>query len=449
MTRNSRARGRSPELQELLDEAVGTPVLPVQRMIPGQRGARDHHFAALPEQRGSTDPGRQRPGFGRLSSGPALGDVASVASRTSRRRIAVRSGDRPALRTPPRSKRRRTARPLHLRVVTTRLARRPTRAASGPATRRKARRHQQRGPLALTVRTLAAARPRSRRAVPAEEPQNRLTLNVRALNIRTLGTAHVDLRELDTRAAVLRTAVIRDLEVHPLPPPVVPTEAATAGTDARSGPTLATKASPTVLPMLPPAAPIRPAEVAVDDHEPGGQNLPPRHSHRPRAVLLAGGVAAAVIAIVAVVVFAVGQRSGTAPGAERSGSGAAGSSPTVARSTAAAAPPAAANAAASAKAATRTTGGDTTTAARATQAATPLVAPTTTPRPEAAAGAPGNNTGSVTAATAEPSATGQTPTEAPSTADNPAPAGNGNTATVVTGISKLTGWVVLSPPSSP
>src|ERR1700712_775191 len=57
-TRNARrAYGRSPELQQLLTEAVGTLMLPVQRMVPERRLAREAEVngrPSVPAQRTSS-----------------------------------------------------------------------------------------------------------------------------------------------------------------------------------------------------------------------------------------------------------------------------------------------------------------------------------------------------------------------------------------------------------
>src|ERR1700712_4882560 len=73
MSRNKRARGRSPELQQLLDEATVAPVLPVQRMLPGQRAVREAPLrtGAVPGQRGSTQ------------AGYGSGEPLSLGGRTS------------------------------------------------------------------------------------------------------------------------------------------------------------------------------------------------------------------------------------------------------------------------------------------------------------------------------------------------------------------------------
>ena len=436
MSTNERARGRSPELQQLLDEAAVAPVLPVQRMLPGRPAARavESRSRAVPEQRQATHTAPMTVSASSSSDQPvaaadrkagrplardgqpavAGGGRAPAAdpepSRVLGRRRSLRSPDLPRRH----SSDQHTIRPLRLRVLTQRMTRRPSRAASPhvidkPSVVRLA------GGRAASLRT-KAGKPR---------PRTRRTLNLHTLNLRT------------TRHHIADPVSFERHEVPttPMDSDFVPRTVAPMAVTAPQPPPL--------------SYPIRVARAAIlaeaDDQSPG-RHLAARRAHRRRAVLLAGGVAAAVIAIMAVVVFAANQRSGTSPGAEGAGSGAGTSTST--RTTAESPTVAAAD-----KPPVKVTTSGPVRAVRPAAGAGAAGAPTARTRsaaaPDSAVTDQARRTAAETPAAPARLSTGTTATAssaaAPQGGDTqPAPSGDGGTATVVPGTSKLTGWVVIS-----
>ncbi len=413
MSTNNRSRGRSPELQQLLDEAAVAPMLPVQRMLPEQRGVRPARPRddAVPAQRPSADAGRavgQPAGTDSQSAGTDGQSVrtdgeASPADdpepyRAPRRILRLWSPDLPRRRSSPG---RHTPRPLRLRVVTEHVARRPSRAASAPVVSKLA-----------VVRVAGGQTTSVTRSPGASHQRTRRTLNLHTLNVRTIRYQSAD-PDSSWRP-----------EPHEVPQPVAVVVPA---------PVAAETSAPPSYPILV----ARAAILAAADSQAGAAHLPRQRSSRRRAVVLAGGVAAAVIAIMAVVVFAVGQRSGTSPGAEGAGSGANTSTPAV-------------NTPSATAAAAVGTGKTSAKAPAKNRPVAPAAAstpPTAAPQPAGIARttpATGTLTSSQVEATSAPK---ETPTAAPT---QPAePAGDGGTATVVTGISKLTGWVVIGTTPNP
>ena len=148
----------------------------------------------------------------------------------------------------------------------------------------------------------------------------------------------------------------------------------------------------------------RSAILATPDPAQEPSDLRDRRRSRRRAIVLSGGVAAAVVAIVAVIVLALGQRSGTSP--------------------------------------TATLPTDTSTSVQITAASAAAVV-VTTAEPVLPTGTTAGQTNSAQA----PATSGVTAVTTP-TSTTPAAAAVGvkDTATVVTGTSKLTGWVPLSTP---
>ena len=423
-SRNTRrAAGRSPGLRRRLDEAVGVPVRSAHRTMPGRPMSgipRCAGRAGLPAPRATYDgPVQNADAYPATPDAPAgrLFRLTGRRARSHRRRGVT--GSHLGLRSDVRRLSAGTPRVLAFRVhlAVDHSAALPDTPPAPPAPTRSTT--ALRPSVAFRRGSAVRARttqPRDQIAAEAAEMRSRRTRILRGFGDRpgaVAGAWIATSRFTPARVgpgSVAGERVPLPVDVRDFVAPHERKAAAAAGSDEvfDSGPAGGHWSEVSRAANL--VAPGRSHEVS---------DLPKHRQLRRRAIVLSGGVAAAVIAIVAVVVLALGQRSTTSPAANR-GTDASTSTATPVEGTDA-----------SDAAVVETTAETSSPTAASVEQTATTQATAAAPRPTAPA----------------PATNGVRAVTTPTSTTTPVPvAGVHDTATVVTGISKLTGWVPLSTP---